>query len=158
MTVPTTPGTLGRVRAWITKTLLLASAAVALAAAGAQADDRSTSKASAAYDCGDKRPIFVETPGRWRCQNLYMARVALDGRKQPDASKSGAKRNYLKAGEFVNIRCQAYDYDGHTGERLGLFDKVGDVFVPDKYMRTRFTGRIPGAPICDPQPDGSWRP
>ena len=74
------------------------------------------------------------------------------------ASKSGAKRNYLKAGEWVNIRCQAYDYDGHTGERLGLFDKVGDVFVPDKYMRTLYTGRIPRAPVCDPQPDGSWRP
>jgi hypothetical protein len=87
-----------------------------------------------------------------------MARVALDGRKQPDVSKSGAKRNYLKAGEWVNIRCQAYDYDGHTGERLGLHDKVGDVFVPDKYMRTLYTGRIPGAPVCDPQPDGSWRP
>jgi len=91
-------------------------------------------------DCAEKRAIFVKTRGRWRCQNLYMARVALDGRKQPDVSKSGAKRNYLKAGEWVNIRCQAYDYDGHTGERLGLYDKVGDVFVPDKYMRTLYTG------------------
>jgi hypothetical protein len=35
-----------------------------------------------------------------------------------------AKRNDLPAGEWVNIRCQAFDYDGHTGERLGLFDKV----------------------------------
>jgi hypothetical protein len=185
MTVPTTtPGTLGRVRAWITKTppsnkrsmtrrlgrgsLLaplpaIAAAALtgALATAGAQAaahpDHRSTYKASAG-DCAEKRAIFVKTRGRWRCQNLYMARVALDGRKQPDVSKSGAKRNYLKAGEWVNIRCQAYDYDGHTGERLGLYDKVGDVFVPDKYMRTLYTGRIPGAPVCDPQPDGSWRP
>ena len=86
-----------------------------------------------------------------------MARVALDGRRQPDASKGGAKINQLKAGEYVNIRCQAYDYDGHTGERLGLYDKVGDYFVPDKYMRTRFTGRIPGAPTCDPQGHGRWR-
>ena len=63
-------------------------------------------------------------PGPWNyCRNLYMARVALDGRKQPDASKSGAKRNYLKAGEWVAIRCQAYDYDGHTGERLGLLTR-----------------------------------
>lgn len=154
MTVPTT-------RRGSLLAALPAIAAVALTSAGAQAaahpDHRSASKASA-ENCAYKRPIFVERPGRWRCQNLYMARVALDGRKQPDASKSGAKRNYLKAGEWVNIRCQAYDYDGHTGERLGLFDKVGDSFVPDQYMRTRFTGRIPGAPICDPQPDGSWRP
>jgi hypothetical protein len=25
---------------------------------------------------------------------------------------------------------------------------VGDYFVPDEYMRTLYTGRIPGAPTC----------
>jgi hypothetical protein len=173
MTFPTTtPGTLGRVRAWITKTppsnkrsmsrrvargsLLAALPAIAavaltavLATAGAQAaahhGDRSTNDAAAAKDCGDKRAIFVRRPGRWRCQNLYMARVALDGRFQPGGRK--VKTNHLKAGEWVNIRCQIYAFD-KNGNRAGLYDKVGDYYVPDKYMRTRFTGRIPSSPVC----------
>jgi hypothetical protein len=163
----TTAGTLGRSRAWIASTplsiersltlrfargsfaALLAIVAVALTgtlrAAGAQAaahsGDRSTSKASAA-DCGDKRAIFVKTRGRWRCQNLYMARVALDGRKHPNDSRRGADINQLRAGEWVNIRCQI------TGAGGRLYDRVGDYFVPDKYMRTLYTGRIPGSPTC----------
>jgi hypothetical protein len=165
MTVPiTTPGELGRVRAWIAKTppsnersmtlrvargslaALLVIAAVALtgtlAAAGAQAAaHRSTFKASAG-DCAEKRAIFVKTRGRWRCQNLYMARVALDGRRHPNDSRRGADINYLRAGEWVNIRCQI------TGAGGRLYDRVGDYFVPDEYMRTRYTGRIPSAPTC----------
>jgi hypothetical protein len=166
MTIPTTPGTLGRVRAWITKTppsngrsrtlrvargsllaALLAIAAVALtgalatgvAQAAAHPDDRSTSKATAAA-CDDA--ILVKTKGRWRCQNMYMARVALDGRKHPNDSRRGAKINMLRAGEWVNIRCQI------TGAGGRLYDRVGDYFVPDEYMRTLYTGRIPGAPTC----------
>jgi len=186
MTIPTTPGTLGRVRAWITKTppsnersitrriargpllaVPLAIAAVALtgalAAAGAQAaahsDDRSTSKAAAAEACDEKRAIFVETRGRWRCQNLYMARVTLDARAEPGESRKGAEINAVKAGEFITISCQVYAFDKNTGERLGLYDMMpGGQFVPDKYMRTRYTGRIPDAPTCDPQGGGRWRP
>ena len=74
-----------------------------------------------------------------------MARVALDGRFRPGGRK--VKTNHLKAGEWVNIRCQIYAFD-KNGNRAGLFDKVGDYYVPDKYMRTRFTGRIPGSPVC----------
>jgi hypothetical protein len=80
--------------------------------------------------------------GRWRCQNLYMARVALDGRKHPNDSRRGADINHLRAGEWVNIRCQI------TGAGGRLYDRVGDYFVPDEYMRTLYTGRIPGAPTC----------
>ena len=168
MTIPTTPGTLGRVRAWISKTppsngrsmtrrvargslltALLAIAAVALtgalAGAGAHAAthpaDRSASKSSAG-DCAEKTPILVKTRGRWRCQNMYMARVALDGRKHPNDSRRGADINMLRAGEWVNIRCQI------TGAGGRLYDRVGDYFVPDEYMRTLYTGRIPGAPTC----------
>jgi hypothetical protein len=169
MTVPTTtPGTLGRVRAWITKTppsnghsmtrpvargsLLAALPAIAavaltgaLATSGAQAaahpDDRSTYKATAA-ECGDD-VIFVRRPGPWNyCRNLYMARVALDGRKHPNDSRRGGDINYLRAGEWVAIRCQI------TGAGGRLYDRVGDYFVPDEYMRTFYTGRIPGAPTC----------
>ena len=168
MTLPTTtPAMLGRVRAWIATTppsnersmtlrvargslaALLAIAAVALtgslATAGAQAathpDDRSTSKSSA-RDCAEKTAILVKTRGRWRCQNMYMARVALDGRKHPNDSRRGADINMLRAGEWVNIRCQI------TGAGGRLYDRVGDYFVPDEYMRTLYTGRIPGAPTC----------
>jgi hypothetical protein len=148
MTIPTTPGTLGRA--------LLAVAAVALtgavATAGAHAvaqPDRSTYRASAG-GCPEKRPIFVETRGRWRCQNLYMARATLDARKEPSDSRRGARINAIKAGDWITIRCQVYEYDKGTGERLGLYDQLpGGEFVPDKYVRTLYTGRIPGAPVCD---------
>jgi hypothetical protein len=112
--------------------------------ANAQGAAPSASTARAA-DCSDKRAIFVTRPGRWRCQNLYMARVALDGRFQPGGRK--VKTDYLPAGEWVNIRCQIYAFD-KNGNRAGLYDKVGDYYVPDKYMRTRFTGRIPSSPVC----------
>ena len=141
MTIPSTrPGALGCVRAWFAMTsptddrsptrrasllaALLTTAAVALTgalgAATAHAAAPSASTASAG-DCAEKRPIFVTRPGRWRCQNLYMARVALDGRYQPGGRK--VKTNHLRAGEWVNIRCQVYAFDESTGERLGLYDK-----------------------------------
>jgi hypothetical protein len=165
MTIPSTkPGALGCVRAWFAMTsptddrsptrrasllvALLTTAAVgltgAVGAATAHAAAPSAPVASAG-DCAEKRAIFVTRPGRWRCQNLYMARVALDGRFQPGGRK--VKTNYLKAGEWVNIRCQIYAFD-KNGNRTGLYDKVGDYYVPDKYMRTRFTGRIPSSPVC----------
>jgi hypothetical protein len=74
----------------------------------------------------------------------------VDGRRQPGESRRGAEINMVKAGEYVTIRCQAYAYDEHTGERLALYDRLpGGRFIPDKYVRTRWTGRIPGAPVCD---------
>jgi hypothetical protein len=151
----TTPG--------VARWALLAAVAVfgvlayASAQAAAQPVDRSTFAASA-RDC-DKRPIFIETPGRWRCQNYYMARVTLDARKQPNDDREGAKKNYVRAGEFFPIACQVHGYEPHTGKDLGLYDMLlSGYFVPDKYMRTRYTGRIPGAPHCDALPHGKWRP
>jgi hypothetical protein len=44
--------------------------------------------------------------------------------------RARSQRNDLKAGEWVNIRCQAYDFGGHTGERLGLFDKAATSSSP----------------------------
>jgi hypothetical protein len=155
MTVPTTtPGRLGRARAWITKTSLLAIAAVGLAGAfataGAQPAAHPDDRSAYAGDCAEKQAIFVRTPGRWRCQNLYMARATLDARKQPGESRRGARINAIKAGEYITISCQVYARDKHTGERLGLYDGLpGGEFIPDKYVRTFYTGRIPGAPVCD---------
>ena len=165
MTMPTTrPSALSRARASFANAFptnnaspaprgsllaaLVMTAAVALVnpfgAANAHGAAPSASMARAG-DCGDKRAIFVTRPGRWRCQNLYMARAPLDGRFQPGGRK--VKTNHLKAGEWVNIRCQIYAFD-KNGNRAGLYDKVGDYYVPDKYMRTRFTGRIPRSPVC----------
>jgi hypothetical protein len=162
MTIPTSHCSMTR---RVARGSLLAITAVALtgalATAGAQGAahpaDRSTHKATAA-ECG-KRPIFVETRGRWRCQNYYMARVTLDARKQPGDDRVGAKIDYVRAGEFFPISCQVYAFDKNTGERLGLYDRLlSGYFVPDKYMRTRYTGPIPGAPRCEPLPGGRWRP
>ena len=142
MTLPTTtPGTLGRVRACFAAVALTGIVATAGAQAATLPDDRSTSRSSAG-DCAEKTAILVKTRGRWRCQNMYMARVALDGRKHPNDSRRGADINMLRAGEWVNIRCQI------TGAGGRLYDRVGDYFVPDEYMRTLYTGRIPGAPTC----------
>ena len=154
MTVPTTrPSGLSRAdrspaRRGSLLAALLMTAAVALTsafgAANAHGAAPSASTASAG-NCAYKTAIFVTRPGRWRCQNLYMARVALDGRFRPGGRK--VKTDHLKAGEWVNIRCQIYAFD-KNGNRTGLYDKVGDYYVPDKYMRTRFTGRIPRSPVC----------
>ena len=123
---------------------LAGALAVASAPAGA-----ATSRA-AADDCDDKRAIFVTNPGRWRCQNLYMARATLDARKRPSESRKGARIDAIEAGEWISIDCQVYAFDKNTGERLALYDRLpGGEYVPDKYIRTRFTGRIPGAPVCD---------
>ena len=169
MTMPTTtPSALSRARVSLADTsppdesparhgsllaALLVTAAVALISALGPANAHgATPSASTARDCSYQTPIFVTRPGRWRCRNLYMARVALDGRFRPGGRK--VKTNFLKAGEWVNIRCQIYAFD-KNGNRAGLFDKVGDYYVPDKYMRTRFTGRIPRSPVCPrphPQP------
>jgi hypothetical protein len=166
MTVPTTtPGSLRVARGSLIAALLAIAAVAltgALATAGAQAaarpDDRSTYKASAG-DCAEKRVIFVETRGRWRCQNLYMARVTLDAREEPGDDREGAEINAVKAGEWISISCQAYAFERGTGKRLGLYDMMpGGQFRPDKYVRTLYTGRIPGAPWCDPQGNGRWRP
>ena len=146
MTVPTTPSngrsmTLRVARAAIAAVALTGVLAVAGAQAAAHPADRSTSKATAA-SCPDEDAILVETRGRWRCRNMYMARVALDGRKHPNDSRRGADIDMLRAGEWVNIRCQI------TGAGGRLYDRVGDYFVPDEFMRTFYTGRIPGAPTC----------
>jgi hypothetical protein len=175
MSIPTTPGALTRARAWIANTVgsndratrrvaggsllaaLLASVAVALAGADAQA--AGPARTASAADCDDKRAIFVKTRGRWRCQNLYMARVTLDARDQPGESREGARIDAIEAGEFITISCQVYAFDKNTGKRLGLYDMLpGGEFIPDKYVRTRWIGRIPGAPTCDPQGGGRWRP
>jgi hypothetical protein len=171
MTMPTRrPGALSRARASFAKTspthdyspvrrgsllaALVMTATVALVGssgvASAHGAAASAPTASAA-ECGDTA-IFVTRPGRWNCNNLYMARVALDGRFRPGGRK--VKTDHVKAGEWVSIRCQIYAFD-ENGNRAGLFDKVGDYYVPDKYMRTLFTGRIPRSPVCPrphPQP------
>jgi hypothetical protein len=142
----TTPG----VALWALLATIVLTGAVATA--GTQ-----PAAAASADDC-EKRAIFVETRGRWRCQNLYMARVTLDARDQPNDDKEGARINAIKAGEFISISCQVHGYEPHTGKSLGLYDMLpGGEFIPDKYVRTRYTGRIPGAPHCDALAHGKWR-
>jgi hypothetical protein len=149
----TTPG--------VVRWALLAAVALCgvLANAGAQAAAQPADRSTYSADDCDKRAIFVETRGRWRCQNLYMARVTLDARDQPNDDREGARINAIEAGEFISISCQVHGYEPHTGRSLGLYDMLpGGEFIPDKYVRTRWAGRIPGAPHCDALPHGKWRP
>jgi hypothetical protein len=163
MTIPTTPGTPARARSSSTKIFpatersparravrgsllaaLLATAVVALtgalAAAGAQAEPHPDHRPTGGKCAGGV--IHVKTQGHWRHCNRYLARVTLDGRKHRSENKSGAAKNYVRAGDWVKISCQGYGKNGR------LYDKVGKYFVPDKYIRTLFTIAIPGVPVC----------
>jgi hypothetical protein len=83
----------------------------------------------------------------WSSKNRYLVRVALDGRKHPSDSRRGGKIDYLKAGDWIQIDCQVRARHPVTGKRTGrLYDKVNGYYVPDEFVRTFYTGRIPGAP------------
>jgi hypothetical protein len=150
MTIPTTPGALGGVRASITETpptsersvtrhfargslltALLATAAVALtsalAAAGAQAGP-------------------PPDPPR-----TYKVTADLDGRSTP--SKDDVTMvDFLLKGERVPVECQTY---GGRAYGSRLWDLVSDggetLFVPDRFIRTGSDGRAPEIRSCDEQ-------
>jgi hypothetical protein len=163
MNIPTTPGTPARARTSSTNSCaaherspwrrairgsllaaLLTAAVVAptgaLSAASAQAEPHPDHRPAGGKCAGGV--IHVKTQGHWRHCNRYLARATIDGRKHRSENKRGAVKNYVHAGDWVKISCQAYGKNGR------LYDKVGKYFVPDQYIRTLFTIAIPGVPVC----------
>jgi hypothetical protein len=80
----------------------------------------------------------------WKPDNRYLVTTDLDGRKGPQ-SEPRAQVNFLRKGQWVRIKCQAA---GENAYGSNLWDKVGRYYVPDTYLKTYTSGRIPGAPAC----------
>ena len=119
---PPVPGRLAALRV-----ALLAVVALALAAPAADADGKVTSL----------RP--------WEAGNLYLVRTDLDGRTKPQLEPR-AKVDYLREGQWVKIACQT---TGESAYGSRIWDKVGNLYVPDHFVKTYTDGFIPGAPRCD---------
>jgi hypothetical protein len=86
----------------------------------------------------------VESLKPWKPANHYLVTADLDGRTGPK-SDPRAQVNYLRKGQWVQIACQAA---GENAYGSNLWDKVGAYYVPDTYIKTYTSGRIPGAPRC----------
>jgi hypothetical protein len=126
MTISTTPGALGRVRALI----LLATAAVvltsALAATGAQAGP----------------------PPEPR---KYLVTADLDGRLFPEKNQI-YETDFLRKGERVQIECQKYGGPAYGSKLWDLVSKGGQtLYVPDRFIKTGTDGRSPEIRRCDSQ-------
>jgi hypothetical protein len=127
MTIPTpTPGALSRVRLWIAA--LLACATVGVTAVDAPAAP----------------PPDPRT---------YEVTADLDGRLGPFTRQSAiASVGFLRKGQRVAIECQEY---GDRAYGSKLWDLVTSdrktLFVPDRFIKTRTSGRAPGIRQCDGQ-------
>ena len=80
----------------------------------------------------------------WKPDNRYLVTADLDGRPGP-RSEPRARVNHVRKGQWVRIACQA---TGENAYGSNLWDKVGRYYVPDAYIKTYTSGRIPGAPRC----------
>lgn len=86
----------------------------------------------------------VTEPRPWKASNEYYVRESLDGRAAPKLEPR-AKVDHVRAGQWVRIECQT---TGESAYGSTVWDKVGGLYVPDRYIRTYTTGFISGAPRC----------
>jgi hypothetical protein len=112
------------------RTLVVALALVLLAPAVASADTPVTSL----------RP--------WAPDSTYLVEEDLDGRAQP-AAEPRTVVDHVRAGQWVRIECQTA---GEEAYGSAVWDKVGGLFVPDRYVKTYTTGFLQGVPRCDAAP------
>jgi peptidoglycan DL-endopeptidase RipA len=142
----TTPGTLARSRAWMTKIVVALLAAAAVALAGA----------TTAPDSPAAEPPAPRT---------YEVTADLDGRLAPTRSSPIPAVNFLEDGQRVPVECQTY------GERLygsRLWDLITSrgrtLYVPDRFIKTGTDGRAPEIRRCtsedrvDTTPPGGIEP
>jgi hypothetical protein len=151
MTLPsTTPGTLGRVRAWMTKiaprnhrspmrrvkdgsllVALLAAAAVALAGTAAAPNSHAAPP---------------PTP------RTYEVTADLDGRIAPRKDAHAAAVNFLDEGQRVPVECQTYGKSAYGSRLWDLVTNRGrTLYVPDRFIDTGTDGRAPEIRRCDSQ-------
>ena len=83
--------------------------------------------------------------------NRYLVTANVDGRSLPQLNPV-SKVNFRHQGDWVKIQCQT---TGQNAYGSNLWDKVGGLYVPDKYIKTFTDGPLKGAPSCsnhDPTP------
>ena len=87
----------------------------------------------------------------WKPGNRYLVTANVDGRSLPQLNPV-SKVNFRHQGDWVKIQCQT---TGQNAYGSNLWDKVGGLYVPDKYIKTFTDGPLKGAPSCsnhDPTP------
>lgn len=114
-----------------------AAAGLGVAVAVGAASLLAPSAASAAH---------VTTLQPWTANSEYVAKNDIDGRSTPKMEPR-AKVNYLRKGQWVRISCQAL---GETAYGSRIWDKVGDLWVPDQQLKTYTDSFLPKAPRCPP--------
>ncbi len=131
MTPPsTTPGRLGRVRAWTTKMLPVALLAAAVALTGAIA-------------APDSQAGPPPDPPR-----TYKVTADLDGRLYPKKSEVYTV-DFLHGGQRVQIECQRYGGRAYGSRLWDLVSHGGEtLYVPDRFIRTGTDGRAPEIRRC----------
>jgi hypothetical protein len=81
----------------------------------------------------------------WAAGNQYLVEEDVDGRAQPTVEPRTAV-DYLRKGQWVKIDCQA---PGEEAYGSAIWDRVGGLYVPDRYIKTYTTGFLQSAPRCD---------
>jgi hypothetical protein len=84
----------------------------------------------------------------WAAGNEYYVEQDVDGRAQPTVEPR-AVVDYLREGQWVKIECQT---PGEEAYGSAIWDRVGGLYVPDRYIKTYTTGFLQGAPRCDAAP------
>ena len=84
----------------------------------------------------------------WAAGNQYLVEEDVDGRAKPTVEPR-AVVNYLRQGQWVKIECQT---PGEEAYGSAIWDRVGGLYVPDRYIKTYTTGFLQGAPRCDAPP------
>ncbi|MDO9410798.1 hypothetical protein [Patulibacter sp.] len=80
----------------------------------------------------------------WKPTNTYLAKDDIDGRAAPQLEPR-ARVNHVRKGSWVRISCQT---TGQMAYGSRIWDKVGDLYVPDQLLKTYTDGPLRGVPRC----------
>jgi len=86
----------------------------------------------------------VRKAQRWTAGSSYQALTNLDGRRAPRLNDR-AVSDHVRAGQWVRIECQT---TGELAYGSRIWDRVGGLYVPDRFIRTHTDGFLRGAPRC----------
>jgi hypothetical protein len=99
----------------------------------------------AALVAGMAAVIAVAAPAQAATYGPYTAKVNIDARGSMDPNDRIAT-DWYKAGQGVYIQCQDW---GMAAGGSTLWDyTAANWWIPDAYLTTGYSGRIPGVPLC----------
>jgi hypothetical protein len=81
----------------------------------------------------------------WAAGNQYLVEEDVDGRAQPTVEPRQVV-DYLRKGQWAKIECQT---PGEEAYGSAIWDRVGGLYVPDRYLKTYTTGFLENVPRCD---------